>query len=200
MNDSDWSYQSLLPYFKKFENFTKTNPSSPIDYFYHGYGGPVHITQSIPPEEISRNLLKGSQQLGYPLTDYNGKRQSGASVFQIFTKDGKRYNHQMAFISSARKRYNLDILDRSYVIKIEINVYSKNVEGVIFTRNNKTYIARNRKEVILSAGAICSPQILMLSGVGPQRHLEHLGIPVIQNLPVGKFLRDQVLSDRKSVV
>lgn len=94
----------------------------------------------------------------------------------------------MAFISPIGNRNNLKVLDRSYVTKLMISKRSRNVQGVYFTRDNKTYFARSRKEVILSAGAISSPQILMLSGIGPKDHLESLGVPLVQNLPVGQRL------------
>lgn len=194
LEDPGWSYKNVLPYFKKSENFTKTNPYAPIDQDYHGYDGPLHMTQSVPPQDMSRTIHRGSQQLGYAINDYNGREQMGASILQTFTKDGRRYDAEMAFISPARTRKNLVVLDNSYVIKIDICPKTKRVKGVIFTRENKTYIARNRKEVILSAGTISSPQILMLSGIGPQDQLECLGIPVIRNLPVGKTLRERTMT------
>lgn len=120
----------------------------------------------------------------------------GASILQYFTKDGMRFDLGKAFILPVKNRKNLKILERSYVIKIETSQNNdiKTANGVIFTRDNKTYIARARKEVILSAGAISTPQILLLSGIGPQDHLDSLGIPVVENLPVGKRLVDHVLS------
>lgn len=142
---------------------------------------------------MSTKFLRASQELRYDIVDYNGRQQEGASVFQYFTKDGKRFDPGTAFIEPIRNRKNLLVLEKSYVTKIEINKESKKVEGVIFTRENKTFIARNRKEVILSAGAFSSPQILMLSGIGPQDHLDSLGIPIIENLPVGETLQDHPL-------
>lgn len=190
LNDSSWNYPHVLQYFKKSENFTKTNPFTPIDLNYHGYHGPLHMTESVPPQKITSKMFKGSEEMGYNLTDFNGKNTKGVSVFQVYTKDGWRFDSEMAFISPVRHRNNLKVLDRSYVTKIKISKRTKRVEGVIFTKDNETYIARNRKEVILSAGAISSPQILMLSGIGPQKPLKSLGIPVIQDLPVGKTLRE----------
>ncbi|KAJ8926199.1 hypothetical protein NQ314_021455 [Rhamnusium bicolor] len=91
-----------------------------------------------------------------------------------------------------RKRNNLVVLTKSYVIKIEINNDTKEATGVIFTNHGRTYRAAASKEVILSAGAISSPQLLMLSGIGPKEHLQELGVPIVENVPVGKVLRDHV--------
>lgn len=101
----------------------------------------------------------------------------------------------MAYLLPVIYRKNLKILERSYVIKIQIDESSKKVKGVIFTRNNRTFIAREpHREAILSAGVIGSPQILMLSGIGPSAHLQSLGIPVIQNLSVGSKFLDHAMT------
>lgn len=193
MNDSSWSYNNVLPYFKKSENFTRSNPYASIDTAYHGHEGPLHVTQCIPPQNISASILKGMQQIGYKIHDSNGKEQLGGSIFQYYIYEGKRFNPEMAFITPAKKRRNLVVLDKSFVTKIQICKETKIVKGVIFTRKNRKYIARIYKEVILSAGAISSPQLLMLSGIGPKDHLKTFGIPIIQNLPVGKTMRDHAL-------
>lgn len=188
--DPNWNYEKILPIFKKLENFTKLNPFAPINKHYHGFGGPIQVSQRIPPQQLSSIILQGSLQMGYNVTDYNGKQQLGASITQNHIKNGRRYDNGMAFISSIKYRKNLFISDRSYVTKIEVCPITKRTTGVVITRQNATYIARNRKEVILSAGAISSPQILMLSGIGPRQHLKSLGIPIVQNLPVGHNLYD----------
>lgn len=190
LNDSSWNYDEVLKYFKKSENFTRTNFNVPVDDSYHGYDGPVHTTQTKPQQRISLEILKGAQQLGYKVVDYNGNQTMGGTIYQYFIKNGRRVDARNAYISPITSRKNLKVLDKSYATKIVISEEKKKVKGVIFMRNNKTFIARNRKEVILSAGAISSPQILMLSGIGPKGHLESLGINVIQQLPVGRTLRD----------
>lgn len=190
LEDPSWSYANLLPVFKMLENFTRTNPFVPIDVDYHGYDGSLQISQRMPTPNMSFIILNGIQKLGYDLIDYNGHQQLGASLQQYFTKNGRRYDNGRAFISGVKYRKNLLVLDESYVTKIEICAFTKRATGVIFSRKNKLYIARSRKEVVLAAGAISSPQILMLSGIGPRSHLESLEIPVIQNLPVGRNLHD----------
>lgn len=190
IQDSQWSYVNLLPFFKKAENFTRTNFYVPIDERYHGYDGPLPITQCTPRQEVSTAIIRGCEEIGYKKTDYNGRNQMGAAVIQSNARNGRRFDHAMAYLNPIYNRKNLKILDKSYVTKIKISERNRKVEGVVFTRGNKTYIARQRKEVILSAGAISSPQILILSGIGPKKHLNELGIPVIENLPVGEQLLD----------
>lgn len=194
LNDPEWGYENMLRYFIKSERFRRTNPYVPIDTKYHGYYGPLSISQAIPPLNFSNTILRGVSELGYDIIDYNGRTQLGAAVFQYFTKRGLRFDHEMAFLAPVKYRKNLKILDRSYVTKLEFSKNSKEVKGVIFTRKGKTYIAKCRKEVILSAGAISSPQILMLSGIGPRSHLNSLRIPVVENLPVGNTLLDHPMT------
>lgn len=194
VNDSSWNYDHLLPYFKKSENFTLKNLYFPVDVDYHGYEGPLHMSQSTPFQNFSSSFFRASQQLGYNVTDYNGEQQIGASILQYYINNGKRSEPGSAFVAPIKKRKNLVVLEESYVTKIKICKKSKKVKGVVFTRKNKTYIARQRKEVILSAGSYSSAQILMLSGVGPQDHLESLGIEIIQNSPVGKTMHDHTLT------
>lgn len=141
---------------------------------------------------MSLALAEGAKiQFGYNITDYNGYDQLGISIFQYMTFKGARFDHGKAFLEPVINRRNLKVLDKSFVTKIEIDKQTKQTTGVLFTRDGKTYRVTIRKEVILSAGAISSPKILMLSGVGPKRDLNNLGITVIENLPVGQNLRDK---------
>lgn len=192
VNDPAWNYTNLLPHFKKLEKFEKRNPYAPIDEEYHGYNGEHYNAHSYPPQNVSSKILKGFQELEYDIVDYNGKDKIGSSVVQYFIKNGRRFDVGSAFLEPINRRPNLTILENSYVTKIEIS-NNKTVEGVIFTRFNKTYLARTRKELIISAGAISTPQILLLSGIGPTDDLEALKIPVVMNLPVGKRLIDHLI-------
>nr|XP_023014616.1 glucose dehydrogenase [FAD, quinone]-like isoform X1 [Leptinotarsa decemlineata] len=191
VNDPSWRYLNVLEYFKKSEDFHKNNPNAPADEEYHGKDGYLHTNYHMPPSNFSSIFLKANEQLGYNITDYNGKNQLGATILQINTKEGRRLDQASAFILPVKNRRNLVISSESYVTKIEFNDL-KEATGVIFTKNNKTYRVKVRNEVILSAGAISSPQILMLSGIGPKRHLEEVGIPIVQDLEVGSTLREHV--------
>ncbi|KAJ8981861.1 hypothetical protein NQ317_008208 [Molorchus minor] len=169
-NDPSWSYNNVLQYFKKSEDFHQTDPGAPVDWKYHGTGA--------------------NKEQGYALTDYNARLHAGASIVQYNTKNGKRHDQATAFLKPVMDRTNLVISSESYVTKIHINNVTKEAEGCTFTRHGRTYFVAANKEVILSAGAISSPQILMLSGIGLKGHLEEVGIPVIQNLSVGVSLRE----------
>lgn len=194
LNDSDWNYENVLPYFKKSETFIRTNPYVPVDKEYYGYHGPQFISQSSPPLNLTNLILSAGQELGYNIVDFNGKEQEGFSIMQYMIKDGKRFEPDLAFVFPSLHRKNLKVLDRAYVTNLFFSDNSTRAEGVIFTKNNATFIAKCSKEVILSAGAINSPQILMLSGIGPKEHLTSLGISVVQNLPVGNNLLDHPMT------
>lgn len=181
-----------MPYFKKSEDFYPTNPEAPVDLEYHGSGGPLRVNFHMPPQTATQILIDGFKEIGYCKTDYNGKAEMGVTILQIDTKDGKRLDQGSAFIKPVLGRPNLQVLDNSYVIKIEFQQSSKEATGIIFTRNNSTYRAKAKREIILSAGTISSPQLLLLSGIGPIEHLTKLDIPVIQDLPVGSTLRDHI--------
>lgn len=120
LQDAEYRFENLLPFFKKSENFNRTNPYAPIEAKYHGYKGPLPVTQSVPVQNISANLIRGSQELGYVFNDYNGEEQMGVSIIQVNIKNGRRYDHEMAYLAPIRNRKNLKISDRSYVIKIDI--------------------------------------------------------------------------------
>ncbi|KAF2889859.1 hypothetical protein ILUMI_16314, partial [Ignelater luminosus] len=179
-----WDYESVLPYFKKSEYST-------LDYEdpgYHGHHGPVSVETAKYHPDIRDTLLEAAVQRGRNILDYNGRDQNGYSTFQMMTKGGRRYSSNKAFVKPVLHRKNLELLDHTLGTKILIK--NKKAYGVEFIRNGIKYKATASKEVIISGGTINSPQILMLSGIGPQEHLEELGIPVIQDLPVGQNFQD----------
>ncbi|RZC35994.1 glucose dehydrogenase [FAD, quinone]-like, partial [Asbolus verrucosus] len=190
LGNPGWSYNEVLPYFKISENFMKTDRNVVVDYEYHGTGGDLNVEYHIPRHPLLNLWLKANKEQGYEVVDYNGRKQIGAAVAQLNTKEGKRDHAGNAFINSIKNRSNLKIATESYVTKILIFENNKTVSGVKFSHKGQTYIAKTKKEVILSAGAIASPQILMLSGIGPAKHLDDVGIKVIENLEVGSVLRD----------
>ncbi|XP_052818046.1 glucose dehydrogenase [FAD, quinone]-like [Mya arenaria] len=182
-----WSYKDVLPYFLKSENIQidelLTSP-------YHHSGGPLTVSSG-RVTELSDLYMKAGQELGYNITDYNGVDQEGFNRIQLTVKRGVRDNTGLAFLGRSGKRLNLDIALHSFVTKIDIQ--NKRGVGVYFIRNGRKQYVRARKEIILSGGAINSPQILMLSGVGPKEHLEYLKIPVVADLPVGNNLDDHLM-------
>ncbi|XP_050302050.1 uncharacterized protein LOC126740165 [Anthonomus grandis grandis] len=180
-----WSYRDVLPYFRKMENFFRNIRDVQVDYEYHGRRGPVNVEYYPTHRYTTELFVQGAQELGHPSIDYNGRSPFGASIVQAAVHKGQRWDAGRAYVEPALRRRNLFVSTHSYVTKILINSITKTAEGVQFTKNGKIYEAKASKEVILSAGAIASPQILQLSGVGPKDHLEKVGIPVIQDLQVG---------------
>ncbi|XP_060585043.1 oxygen-dependent choline dehydrogenase-like [Ruditapes philippinarum] len=141
--------------------------------------------------EENRSYWAAGRVLGgsdWDFTDYNGKAQLGFLQTQIFPK---RVLEEIRFsYLGVSKKENLDIAINSFVTKVKLN--DNVATGVYYIRNNRKYFVRAKKEVILSAGTVKSPQILMLSGIGPKKHLEDMDIPVVADLPVGENLQDHI--------
>ena len=142
------------------------------------------------PTDIAKYFLQASKYLGYRENDPNSEIQTGFSIPQGTTRNGSRCSTSKAFLRPAKKRNNLHILTFSYVKKILFS--KKRAIGLSFDRFGVEEIVLCRREVIVSAGSVNSPQLLMLSGIGPRDHLESLGIEVISDLPVGDNLQDHV--------
>uniref|UniRef100_W4VSE4 Putative GMC oxidoreductase n=1 Tax=Phaedon cochleariae TaxID=80249 RepID=W4VSE4_PHACE len=189
-NDPTWSYDNVLPLFKKSEDFHLRNPNTPVEWEYHGRGGYLNVEQKIPEDFMTTLFLQGHRELGTDIIDYNGRSQLGASIFQLYTKNGRRQSVYDAFLTPVLRRQNLNIMTESYVTKININKLTKRAKGVTFTRHGRTFRVNAAKEVILTAGVFQTPQILMLSGIGPKEHLLDMGINVIEDLEVGSKLKD----------
>ncbi|KAF2892885.1 hypothetical protein ILUMI_13290 [Ignelater luminosus] len=182
-----WDYESVLPYFKKSEN-SRLRQEDPG---YHGHHGPLSVEDVRYYPDIVDVFLKAAEQSGHKILDYNGEEQYGYSALQAMTKEGRRCSAGKAFVEPAISRRNLELLDHALGTKILIK--NRTAYGVEFIRNGKKYTATASKEVIISGGSYNSPQILMLSGIGPKNDLEKLGIPVVQDLPVGSTLYDHVM-------
>ncbi|KAK9753158.1 GMC oxidoreductase [Popillia japonica] len=183
-----WSYEDVLPYFKKSEDFLVKIQ----DPEYHRQGGYLGVQDVDSKTKAVAAFVEAMQEFGYKYVDYNGKEQIGVSYMHATLRNGKRASAYNAFLAPIRYRRNLKIYTGARVTKILIDETTKAAYGVLFEKNRKNYLARAAKEVIISAGALSSPQLLMLSGIGPKEHLEELNIPVIQNLPVGQKLYDHL--------
>ncbi|RZC43261.1 glucose dehydrogenase [FAD, quinone]-like, partial [Asbolus verrucosus] len=183
-----WCYNDVLPYFKKAEDADLED----FDHKYHNRGGPFHLEHPQYLTHITDDTLAAGKELGLDTVDYNGKEQLGLGVVQINSKRGKRQSTAQAYLEPARTRHNLSIKPLSHVIKIIISPHTKEATGVEYLHDGKLYSAKAHKEVILSAGAINTPQILMLSGIGPKEQLEKLEIPLVQDLRVGHNFKDHI--------
>ncbi|XP_059159180.1 glucose dehydrogenase [FAD, quinone]-like [Physella acuta] len=190
VRDNSWDYNHVLPYFKKLEDMLVLELRNSV---YHGRDGPIPVTHP-DPQPIVPKLLEAGLAAGYTINpDYNGETMDGITRTQNNIKFGQRWSTSRAYIHPALNRTNLHVSLNSTVTKINIDWLRAN--GVVFTKNGKTYTIGARREVILSAGVIGSPQILMLSGIGPRKHLEDLKIRIKRDLPVGYNLQDHIAFD-----
>ncbi|KAK5638245.1 hypothetical protein RI129_012540 [Pyrocoelia pectoralis] len=184
-----WSYQDVLPYFIKSEN----SHIDDGDEGYHGYGGYLNVEHHVPTSKKVYTFLQANEELGKPIIDYNGYNQLGASRSQFNTIHGRRQSSSKAFLApDVRSRRNLKISTHSYVTKILINDTTKTAYAVQFSHNNIQYVAKIKKEIVLSAGVVGSPTILMHSGIGPKQHLKELNIPIVKDLEVGEHMHDHL--------
>ncbi|XP_045160659.1 glucose dehydrogenase [FAD, quinone]-like [Mercenaria mercenaria] len=182
-----WSYEDVLPYFLKLEDMRIDNLKGSK---YHNVGGYIGVsTGGVTP--IADIYLKAGEEMGYKLTDYNGEIQEGWSPMQLSIRDGIRSSTSLEYLGRAIGRPNLHVAIDSLATKI--NIQNKQVKGVYFVRNGRKNYIEAKREVIVSGGAVNSPQLLMLSGIGPKNHLDDLNIKVVADLPVGENLQDHLL-------
>jgi choline dehydrogenase len=179
-----WAYADVLPYFRKAE----THEDGGDDY--HGAGGPLNVTTSRMTNPLSRAFVEAGVQAGYARTpDANGRQQEGFGRADRTTHRGRRWNTAVAYLEPARARANLTIATGARALGLVLE--GTRAVGVRYERNGETATARAEREVILSGGAINSPQLLLLSGIGPANDLKALGIAVAHDLPgVGANLHD----------
>jgi choline dehydrogenase len=180
-----WDWKSVLPMFKRMEDHSLGESE------FHGANGPLHVDASSRGlHPIYKHYVKACEEVGLPLNnDFNGATQEGAGSYHINIKDGRRMSASRAYLWPIRKRHNLRI--ETHALATKILFEGSRAVGVNYVKNGKTQTVRAGVEVILSAGAINTPQLLLLSGIGPAEELSALNIPVIHNSPaVGKNLQD----------
>lgn len=181
-----WSYVDVLPFFTKAEdNDTLAGPA-------HARGGPLHVSSPEHVSPLTKIWLQACQQAGIPyVADFNGGEQAGSGLYQLTLRNGRRASAAVCYLKPARKRSNLSVQTGSRVLRILFE--GKRSIGVEYVRGGVRTVATAEREVILSAGAINSPRLLLLSGIGPGAHLNELGIPVVHDLPgVGRGLQDHM--------
>ncbi|KAJ8958492.1 hypothetical protein NQ318_002286 [Aromia moschata] len=189
LGNEGWSFDEVLPYFRKVENFTVPEYQNPR---YHGTQGYLSVGYAPYKTKIADGILEASQQNGLKHVDYNGPTQVGVSRLQVSMRDGVRESSSRAYLHPIRHRPNLHMKKFSMVNRVLIDPKTKRAIGVDFVRQGQTFRILAKKEVVLAGGAINSPQLLMLSGIGPKKHLTSLGIPVVSNLKVGYNLMDHI--------
>lgn len=189
LGNDGWGWDDVLPYFKKIENF---NIPSFDDPKYHGHDGYLNIEHAPFRTKKGKAWVKGAQELGFKYGDHNGADFAGVSFLQLSMKNGTRHSSNRAYLYPIHRRNNLHVSKGTMVTKLIFDDTKTKVIGVELEKMRKKYKILAKKEVILSAGAINSPQLLMLSGIGPKDHLEAMRIPVVKDLKVGYNLMDHI--------
>ena len=181
-----WAYADVLPYFKRAEDNQRL-----VDA-YHGTGGPLGVSIPINPLPISEAFLRAAQQYGIPYNpDFNGARQEGIGHYQVTVRNAKRSSAASAYLRPAQRRPNLTV--RTGIAVTRIVVENGRAIGVEVIEDGAKSVVRCEREVLLTAGAINSPRLLMLSGIGPADHLRGVGVPVVHDLAgVGGNLQDHL--------
>jgi choline dehydrogenase len=179
-----WGYVDVLPYFKKSEDNERGASE------YHGAGGPLHVAELRSINPLSEVFVEAAEQAGFKRNpDFNGDVQDGFGAYQVTQRQGRRHSAAAAFLHPVMSRPNLSV--RTDVQVAEILLEGKRASSVSFQQYGSGAEERAEREIILCAGAIGSPQLLMLSGIGPAEELRKLGITVVCDLPgVGANLQD----------
>jgi choline dehydrogenase len=179
-----WDWDSVLPYFKKAENQTR-GPDE-----FHGVGGPLHVSDQPGRFELADAVLEAAVQAGIPRNpDFNGQQQEGCGYYQTTSSNKRRWSTAKAYLEPARRRPNLTV--RTGAQATRVLVQNQRAVGVEYHTQEGRQVAHARAEVIVSGGAYGSPQLLLLSGLGPAQHLQDFGIEVVRDMPaVGANLHD----------
>ncbi len=187
LGNAGWSWADVLPYFKKLENNDADDPAG-----LHGRSGPVTVTSIKHRNELIEAVISSANALGVPRTrDFNGVAQEGVGYYQLTTRNGLRMSAAKAYLKPARGRATLRVLTGARATAITFD--NRRATGVRYVSQNREQIAHARRGVVLSAGALQSPQLLMLSGIGPAAELSAHGIPVLLDRPaVGQNLQDHL--------
>ncbi len=179
-----WDWESVLPFFKKAENQTHGENE------FHGVGGPLHVSDQPGHFELADAVLDAMVQAGIPRNpDFNGASQEGCGYYQTTSRNRRRWSTAKAYLDPARTRPNLVVQTNAHATRVIIE--KGRATGVEYQTAQGRRIAHTRGEIIVSGGAYGSPQLLLLSGLGPAQHLQDMGIPIVRDVPaVGANLHD----------
>lgn len=184
MGNHGWSYEEVLPYFKRAEDNQDFQDS------WHGQGGPLPVSHLRTDNPFQQHYLQAATEAGFPINkDFNGAQQEGLGIYQVTQREGERWSAYRAYLKPHLARTNLCIETQAHVERILL--LGGRAIGVEFRQGDRVQRVMARREVILCAGALQSPQILLLSGIGDAEQLQKHGIAVNHHLPsVGKNLQD----------
>lgn len=187
MGNEGWGWDDVLPLFRRAEDQEQGEDA------YHGAGGPLTVSNMRLSRPICDAWVKAAQNVGYPFNpDYNGADQEGVGYFQLTVRNGRRCSSAVAYLNPIKARENLEIVVKARTTRIVLD--GRRATGVAYVgKDGREHVVKARGEVILSAGAIGSPHILMLSGLGEGAHLQEQGVDVLADLPgVGRNLQDHL--------
>jgi choline dehydrogenase len=186
LGNAGWSYTDVLPWFRKLEHNERGASE------WHGADGPLWVSDIRAKHPLIEAVIAAAEEIGIPRNpDFNGSTQDGVGYYQLTTRQGFRCSTAAAYLRPARGRRNLAIATEAQAARVAFD--GRRACGVAYRQGGQEKMARARREVILAAGALKSPHLLLLSGVGPQEHLRSFGIPVVHALPgVGENLQDHL--------
>ncbi|GAC23910.1 choline dehydrogenase [Paraglaciecola mesophila KMM 241] len=181
-----WNWDAVLPYFKKSEDQQRGADA------YHGTGGPLSVADLRFVNPMSQTFVDAANNVDLPVSeDFNGTQHEGLGIYQVTHKNGQRCSSAKGYLALAQNRENFTLITHALVEKVIVK--DGRATGLTLRINHKLHVLNATKEVLLCAGAINSPQLLMLSGIGPRQHLEDKGIEVLKDLPgVGQNLQDHL--------
>lgn len=181
-----WSYDEVLPYFKRAENNERGADK------FHGVGGPLNVMDLRSPNRYTASFVEAGRQAGFPINnDFNAEQQEGIGQYQVTHQNGERHSSAKAYLKASRDRPNLQIITDAHATRILLQ--GKRAVGVEYFQDGELKQLKAAREVLLCAGALQSPQLLMLSGIGPHAHLQSMGISTQHDVPgVGQNLHDHV--------
>ncbi|VTU34466.1 GMC family oxidoreductase [Variovorax sp. PBL-E5] len=188
MGNAGWGYEDLLPLFKRMETYS----GAPSEGSTRGTSGPLHISEYGPRDALTDAFLKACAQAGIPENeDYNDGKYAGACLMQLSTKAGLRWAVREAYLKPAMARPNLEIALNAHARRVLVG--NGRAEGVEYLQDGELHRALAFREVVVCAGAAHSPQLLEVSGIGDEKRIASLGVPLVRNLPaVGENLRDHL--------
>ncbi|MEL6843873.1 MAG: GMC family oxidoreductase N-terminal domain-containing protein, partial [Bacteroidota bacterium] len=187
LGNPGWDFESVLPY------FTRSEDNAQFDDRYHGKNGPLYVGHTSFRSPYAEAFREAAIKSGVEANDdFNGEQQEGVGYFQYTIKNGKRWSTAAAFLKPIMSRPNLKVITKAQTTRILLE--NKRAIGVEYQQNGQRKTLHCSGEVLLSAGAFGSPQVLMLSGIGPAAHLQEHGISVTADLPgVGQNLQDHLI-------
>jgi len=186
LGNRGWGWRDVLPYFRKLERNSRGASE------YHGGDGPVWCSDIGARHELMDAIISAGEEIGVPRNDdFNGATQDGVGYYQLFTRAGMRCSSATAYLRPAQKRSNLRVETHAHATAVTFD--GTRATGVVYRQHGLVKQAHAAREVILAAGALQTPQLLQLSGVGPAALLQNIGMPVVKDLPgVGENLQDHL--------